>query len=216
MHLKTHSVVNFIVLQCYVILVYIIPAMIYECYKGLPVSVMTHHFFKTIFSAFVPFCAPMSFLRSPTVSLGLHLTRTTTIRHIAKIIQIKRRTFASKSIVSNDLSNVKTRCRAREMTQPYLNQRNPSRLRLYNFLRLGVHSRNSFCWFSLRFGRPLSPRGATTSRASSSVFVWPFRSVWAATPRTNPPGSTWTSAPASPSIPVCSDWAATAITPSAP
>lgn len=40
----------------------------------------THHFFSWIFVWSVPVCAAISFLRSPTVSFGLHLTRTLTRR----------------------------------------------------------------------------------------------------------------------------------------
>lgn len=37
---------------------------------------MVYHFFRTIFSCFVPVCAAISFFRSPMVSSGLHFTRT--------------------------------------------------------------------------------------------------------------------------------------------
>eukprot|EP00001_Collodictyon_triciliatum_P056865 10133_5 len=39
-------------------------------------SLMLYHFWRRIFSARVPVCAAMSFLRSPIVSSALHLTRT--------------------------------------------------------------------------------------------------------------------------------------------
>lgn len=37
---------------------------------------IVYHFFKTILSYFVPVCAAISFFKSPTVSSGLHFTRT--------------------------------------------------------------------------------------------------------------------------------------------
>jgi len=37
---------------------------------------LSYHFFKMILEASVPVCAAINFLRSPTVSSGLHLTRT--------------------------------------------------------------------------------------------------------------------------------------------
>ena len=41
-----------------------------------PPETVTYHFFNWILLAFVPICAAISFFKSPTVSVGEHLTRT--------------------------------------------------------------------------------------------------------------------------------------------
>lgn len=83
-HLQAHSVVNLVVIQGDVIFIFSIPAQTFDMSESGDATdigqrlmlLFTYHFLKTIFDAFVPVWAAMSFLRSPTVSLGLHFTRT--------------------------------------------------------------------------------------------------------------------------------------------
>lgn len=76
-HLQAHAVIDLVVCQCNVILVDSVPiAEQHQRHHLEDKLVAAHHFFSWIFEAFVPVCAAMSFFRSPTVSSGLHLTRT--------------------------------------------------------------------------------------------------------------------------------------------
>lgn len=78
-HLQTLSIMDFIVSQCDVIFKYGVPG-----HRGWSAGVagrpkpqnVTHHFFSWILLGSVPVCAAISFFRSPTVSSGLHFTRT--------------------------------------------------------------------------------------------------------------------------------------------
>jgi hypothetical protein len=77
--LETHPILDLIVCKGYMILVSGVPrhSRLFVTMCAAEVNnVVTYHFLSTIFRQSVPFCAAMSFLRSPTVSSGLHLTRT--------------------------------------------------------------------------------------------------------------------------------------------
>ena len=75
-HLQAHPVVYFIICQCDMILVDGIPIRLFRLKQYFELDISTHHFFNCIFVWSVPVCAAISFFKSPTVSSGLHLTRT--------------------------------------------------------------------------------------------------------------------------------------------
>jgi hypothetical protein len=68
----------------------------------------TYHFFSCILDASVPVCAAISFLRSPTVSSGEHLTRTgKEMSVLPQCLCISEdRTFPTQSIVGNHLVSI--------------------------------------------------------------------------------------------------------------
>jgi hypothetical protein len=80
-HLQTHSIMNLVVGEGDVVLEDVIPGIGKGGNAIIERKVKDHgdgsyHFFSWILDASVPICAAISFLRSPTVSSGLHFTRT--------------------------------------------------------------------------------------------------------------------------------------------
>ena len=82
-HLQAHSIMDLVIGQGDVVFIYVIPVQTsdmsgskHDGYLTWAGVISAHHFFNMILDGSVPVWAAMSFLRSPTVSSGLHFTRT--------------------------------------------------------------------------------------------------------------------------------------------
>lgn len=87
-HLQAHSIMDLIISQGDMVLIHSIPVQTFIVsgskhdgvksggYLARAAVTSAYHFFNVILVESVPVWAAMSFLRSPTVSSGLHFTRT--------------------------------------------------------------------------------------------------------------------------------------------